>query len=1150
MATTGLEFIVKQTSDELYLKLTQGPAFLLLGQDYLRLESGRDPFLSEVLRKYGKASTQPPDYKQIFEGEAQSSSEEALNWMRERCKRFSVPEWLKTVASFAWNGVYASAIDDIWLEAFDTEWRELQPVVNEKIKPTAARKNLHCTFLFGKLNWPDDDKTGQPPLSRRDFNRRKPVAVKLADRLPELITYFGVLVIEGYAGERDWFAPQDLFPIVDKLSTRQAHIFSVTDELVQNEDISDLVKSDKLVLHRENLASYLLQAETDGFIQLGQRPEEEESGRRIQIEGKILTVPKNTWKQVSKSAVILDDAVLIPPPPISEAKRYSEFRDFLFNSSIKPVWSGYERSFSFPRDFEKKLNEVVNRELESNEHSKKPIILQGQTATGKTVALGSLAYRIRKTRKRPVLFIEQKYQQSYVNYDIDEFFDWISNNYQGLPKTLVVWDGMLKIDEYYEILQFLDGRGHNNLVLVGSCYPQKRPKWLPMEYIIESPAHLGSSDETEILRFREFINKFDSYLGKRIAEENLEKEDYFLSLLYRVLPPTRSGIREGLRKELSNQIHQVRESLNRVQEDPSVSVSPIVKAFLKAKLIPERPVFLLETLDGEMTQLDRIIDLVMVAGQFNLKVPFQLVMRAIDHEVLYNFASLFKGIDIIQWLEDPVTGNVAFSSRNAVEAKVLAGERLGGAKFEIQYIKELILEVRDSGDPANNPQIKFAIEIIQNISNEANKGRFYKHFSNIAETLREREARDVPNPALMLQEARLLREFVVETNKRKQSYPDNAAQLLEQAESVLRQSIDLLESKQPRSTHYVELATVVARKAQLTLEKSQNTQDAIQLFKESRELAIEALALNPENYYAAGTIGWATDYFLNSGILDLQSIGEACVDFRNAYTMAYENLNSDFEPEVLEEFRLKIANIIENTTEIKQAFEALRARNSSLGYYIQAFNLVEKLWPFNQKITNEADRSLCKEAVNYLEAHRQDISKSRDTRALYLLLKLWWMWKTGLPMFGEARQTVKLSSDEWEYCHRLVMELRSNPKLRDNPSLMYFNGLATFHLGLEHDALRIFGDLQLEAASINSNRRRIRYYLASSSDGQPKKYSGLVRGSERKRTVWVAEFQKEITFIPIEFFGGRTQDIPPDKNLPEFHIAFSFLGPIVDRVKL
>ena len=1144
---------MKQTSDELYLKLTQGPAFLLLGQDYLRLESGRDLFLSDVLGKYGKASTQSHDYKQIFDGEAQSSREEALDWMRERSKRFSVPEWLKTAASFAWNGVYASAIDDIWLEALNTEWRELQPVVNEKIKPTAARKNLHCTFLFGRLNWPDDDRTGQPPLSRSDYKRRKPVAVNLAARLPELVTYFGVLVIEGYAGERDWFAPEDLFPILDKLSTRQTHIFSVTEELEQNDDISYLVKSDKLVLHRENLASYLLKAERAGFIQLGQRPEEEESGRRIQIEGKILTVPKNIWQQVSKSAVILDDTLLIPPPPISEAKRYTEFRDFLFYASIQPVWSGYERRFSFPRDFEKKLNEVVNKELESNEPSKKPIILQGQTATGKTIALGSLAYKIRKNRKRPVLFIEQRYQQSYVNYDIDEFFNWISNTYEGLPKTLVVWDGMLKIDEYYAILQFLDGRGHNNLVLVGSCYSQKRPKWLPIEYFVKSPARLGFSDDTEIRRFRDFINEFDPYLAQKLAEENLEKEDYFLSLLYRVFPPTRSSIREGLRKELSNQIHQVRESLNRVPEDTSVSISPIVKAFLKANLIPKQPVSLLENqkvFGEEMTQLDKIINLVMVAGQFNLKVPFELVMRAIGYERLYNFASLFKEIDIIQWLEDPVTGNVAFSSRNAIEAKVLVSGRLGGVEYEIPYIKELIREVRDSGNPASNPQIKFAVEIIQNISNETNIKRFYKYFSDLADTLREREARDVLNPSLMLQEAKLLREFVGETYKREKSYPDNAAQLLEKAESLLRQSIDLVESKQPRSTHYVELATVMARKAQLSFKISGNSQDAILLFKESRELAIEALALNPENYYAAGTIGWATEYFLTSGILDLQSIGEACVDFRNAYTMVYENLNSDFEPEVVEEFRLKIANIIEDSTQIKQALENLRASNSSLGYYIQAFNFVEKLWPFNQKITNEVDRSLCKKAVNYLELHRQDISKSRDTRALYLLLKLWWMWKTGLPMFGEARQTVNLSSDEWQYCNKLVIELKTNPKLRYNPSLMYFNGLATFHLGSEPDALRIFKELQLEATSINSSRRRIRYYLASSSDGQPKKYSGLVRGSERKRTVWVTEFQKEIIFIPIEFFGGRTQDILPDRNLPEFHIAFSFLGPIVDRVKL
>ncbi len=37
----------------LLTRLARGPAFLMLGQGYLKLETGTDPFLSEVFRKYG-----------------------------------------------------------------------------------------------------------------------------------------------------------------------------------------------------------------------------------------------------------------------------------------------------------------------------------------------------------------------------------------------------------------------------------------------------------------------------------------------------------------------------------------------------------------------------------------------------------------------------------------------------------------------------------------------------------------------------------------------------------------------------------------------------------------------------------------------------------------------------------------------------------------------------------------------------------------------------------------------------------------------------------------------------------------------------------------------------------------------------------------
>src|SRR2546421_6338238 len=136
--------------DDFYRNLKNGPAFLLLGQDYLRLESGSDPFLSEVLRKYGNANVEPQSYKQILFGEAHKDIESTLLWMQSRSELLSIPLWLKTVASFPWSGVYTSAIDTVWPKAFTSEWRRIQPLIDEKYKPINPRNrfNLLGTFLF------------------------------------------------------------------------------------------------------------------------------------------------------------------------------------------------------------------------------------------------------------------------------------------------------------------------------------------------------------------------------------------------------------------------------------------------------------------------------------------------------------------------------------------------------------------------------------------------------------------------------------------------------------------------------------------------------------------------------------------------------------------------------------------------------------------------------------------------------------------------------------------------------------------------------------------------------------------------------------------------------------------------------------------
>src|SRR5947209_4216543 len=99
-------------------QLKQGPSFLLLGQAYLRVQTAEDPLLSLILRKYVPPTSPTNSYFDLLSGSISASPESALAWMEERCRLIAVPDWLDLVASFAWNGVYSSAIDSIWPRAF------------------------------------------------------------------------------------------------------------------------------------------------------------------------------------------------------------------------------------------------------------------------------------------------------------------------------------------------------------------------------------------------------------------------------------------------------------------------------------------------------------------------------------------------------------------------------------------------------------------------------------------------------------------------------------------------------------------------------------------------------------------------------------------------------------------------------------------------------------------------------------------------------------------------------------------------------------------------------------------------------------------------------------------------------------------------
>lgn len=1145
--------------NEIYRKISEGPAFLLLGQDYLQLESGTDPFLSELLRKYGPNSdNEKHTYRQMLKGEASKEIDTALAWMQGLCERLSPPQWLKMVANFAWSGIYTSAIDIIWMRAFRSEWRELQPLIEERYKPNDPRNRsrLLCTFLFGCVNRVEE--TERPPLTLREWSKRRHVAIALARRLPEILTPFGILLIEGYAGERDWLSPDDLAPVIDDLNSNQAHMFSVTEtlhnELISNHFITELLEEDKLILHSESLSFFLLQGETTGLLKLNERPEKEEYGRSIRWGEKVRTVPSHIWNQVSRSAIILDDTILTPGNKLSKEKRYYEFRNFLADSSLKLIWSGYDRGFAFRREFEKTLLKEIKERLKSGTLQHEPVILHGQTGTGKTVALGTLAYEIRKERKYPVLFIERKSQRP-VSSDIDAFCKWAEDN--DAAACLIIWDGMLEIEQYYDLLLYLVGRGRK-VAVIGTSYKLDTQKLdmrkLSKSNLIAAPATLN---KTEIADFRNFLNEFDIGLGQIIDSQLQQNGDLpdptFLVALYRLLPPTRALIRTGVLKETGLTEQKIQKIVQEEQWDPNYE-NTLAQALRKVGLITSDVVLKTtsEDLGGEkVNEIQKLIGLVMVPGSFGLKIPIELLLRTLGKGNITNFVSLLNKFDIFRWHEDAV-GNIFIGPRHPLEARLVIQSRLGGASTEIVYVRQLLLEIHDTDGFLDNHEIQFAVDFLRSMrpddhinSYGRNAIKFIPYFRDLAETLKGlREERNVQNPRLMLQEATFLREAVREQSKTDKPYTD-ADDLLDRAEAIVNQALKLLNNdhrnKKIRSVMLVELASILGTKVRQILDSKIAIQGALQLFNAVREEIFRARVLDPENYYPIDVFAWVTRDLIASGVLDLDARANAEVDILHVFEMADTEDFSVLQKERFEERRMMIAEVLNNTKLSENAFNSLITQGSSAGYYLKAHNTVGEL--ANEEISLD-QRKRYYAAAKYLEDNRKIISQ--DGRSLYLLLRLWWMLRTGRPMFYGERQVVPFNQDDWKYCQGIILDLMNTSEFYITPSIKYLQGITSFHLGDIEDSFEIFRELEREAEYIQGRRRIIRSYLASIPDGQPRVFNGTVdwvNGEGTRGTVYVEELRRKILFIPQDF---RKPTIQRHEVLSGFHLAFNFIAPIAD----
>jgi hypothetical protein len=669
--------------------LSRGPAILFLGQEVLRFQTGIDPLLAELSREIGKKQFQ--DYRELIK-QAVAVSTPNFAWLASQCAKVGPPLWLDHIAEFPWSAVYSSAIDNAWYSAFKESWRNIHQHFHPR--PDQYSRNqqrLTCNYLFGGIDAPESE--AKPPLTQLQFATAELQANAVVTALDELITPIGSLVIEAYDPERDWLKFETLAGLCNKLQKNQVFIFSARQSLFENVLARELVESGRLQLFSEPLSQLLSRLAEGGVIDLGPPRGDTGSGRTLRIAGKMVNLATDVWINVCRAGQPIDLSVFEQPPAVSPEKRYQEFRRFLMTSSGTPVWSAYANGFAFRRELADRLRKTIQPFLNVRGRStSKPIVVHGSGGSGKTVMLGLLAYEIAKEGIFPAFFIPQHVK--IPNREaVEQFCKWAEDN--GASTTVVIWDGMREVNEYEDLISYLDGTRGRRVLLVGSAYRKNEKRFRRAAHFVRAEAQLTPAEKKS---FCKFLAEITPNRIPHVLEEMVDRDDgHFLVALYRLVSETSSNLGSAVEQEALywNSVESAfSETVKRLSAGQATN-SPInLLAFAFDYAFRERRIP--SGVDGEAFQArsqdvftNDLVRFVMAPGQYGYYVPIELASRMLGRDGWQSISHTTEFSDLIEVISDP-EGALTLKPRHREEARIFCRVAFNGLKEEVEIFTKLV----------------------------------------------------------------------------------------------------------------------------------------------------------------------------------------------------------------------------------------------------------------------------------------------------------------------------------------------------------------------------------------------------------------------------------------------------------------------------
>ena len=1100
-------------------KMCSGQPYLFLGQDFLKSEILTDLY-KKISTKFGCPSDGTSNIYLELDNENRDI-EKCLSWIQTEVDYTSIPDYVRKIAHIKWNGVITSSVEYFVEIIFQLERRDVQPVYefgSELPYNFKSKKILHLSYLYGCVN--QKQTYYRPPLSRFDLPIYRSNANILLNQInKEFLTPIGCLVIDGYNFAKDWITDESFFSICSRLAEEQVYYFSFKDEYLKNPYIQRLVEKKIIIPFRMSLPEFI--GECDERNILIENNDVTPNDVIISINNKRCRLAKNKYNRISRSCEILDD-FLFDIDEYTEDEKSNLFSDFLYNSSIRPVWYAYKYGMNIERGFELEAYSKINALLEKGGLSRKPIIIYGQTGTGKSVSMAHLAYKIKKNNKYPVLYIDGRVTE--VDYtDILEFCEWCDD-----VKIVVFWDASTHGKEYVkykELNDFLASKG-KKAVIVGTSYSvdDKTKNNFNAEFI-EAPVKI--EDEKEIGHFHRVYKKFMERDLKSLWNE--EYDNNFLVSLYRLIPNSNYSIRKRLWNELDVETVELSTIVELVESETTMK-----------KLLRQCGVLILsqaEEKENCRINIGKIIKIVSVIGQFGISIPFDIIFRMLEDNISYHVGALLENIDFLH-VETDINGEISIFPRTGLEAQIVANSSYVSIEEQVSLIQKII-------EMVSKKELRFLVNLLKAIgpNGDNDTKRYAPYYCQLAKSVDDlRNNKGVYNSASILQETSYIREYFKNASiEVKKSFIGT----LRDSQKLLEEEIKRLEPKKTeiniRNVYgqmLIELSSNIGAELKFYCESKEAISTIKQTYKTLDEYLSLAIIYSPDPYYPVDIWAWAID--------DLLQLSEISEDEKTELTgkivSLFEKVSTE-NPEVINRTdynrRLVAIESMEDKQELKdEAFDRLLAMKSDAGIYLRARKYIRNI-SFSHELSDEEVEDI-KKAIKYIQNKKYSEIVNRSTKLLFMLFRLNWITVTKEGLFFSEKCLLPFSMEQWNMLYGILKRIEELSEDISAP-IAYMLGICEFHLGIDPTAglerLRNITDSM-------ATRRPILYYIATdiNQTDSPKAYSGEFRYAEKEKgrsAFYIRDLRKMVYYYNREFVN---RGVKKDEKFDNIHLGFSFMG--------